>query len=110
MMYFKDAVRLSDLARPQLVLAMVLADQVYDSLGVVECWITSINDSVHGTNSKHYRGEAFDMRSKNLTTDQKILAHSRLRAKLGPLGYDVLLEDLGGSNEHFHIEWDPKYE
>lgn len=108
MLYFKDNVRLGELARPQLVFAMVLCDQIYSSLGMDECWVTSINDSVHGANSKHGKGAAFDMRSKTLTGDQRQDAWQKIRAKLRPLGYDVVLEDLGGNNEHFHIEWDPK--
>jgi hypothetical protein len=108
MLYFKDNARLGDTARPQLILAIMLVDQVYDGVNQPECWITSINDSTHGPNSKHFTGEGVDIRTKNLTATQRTLVVGRLQSKLGPLGYDVILEDEGGNNEHLHIEWDPK--
>jgi hypothetical protein len=66
--------------------------------------ITSINDGVHSTNSRHYKNEAIDLRSKNfLTREMKRKFRSEFELYLGPK-FRVLLENLGTENEHFHIQ------
>ncbi len=70
--------------------------------------ITSGNDSTHKTGSLHYSGNAIDIRSKSF--ESAAAKHAFLAAvlkRLGP-GYEGFLEDEGGPNEHFHIEYDPK--
>lgn len=77
--------------------------------------ITSIYDGKHSPNSRHYRGEAIDLRSKNFPT---VAAKRAFRAELenalnthpvalasgvGNL-FRVLLEGIGTPNEHFHIQ------
>jgi len=108
MLKFKDTVRLGPFFTAHLAMALVLTDQIYADVGAAECTITSIHDSEHSAKSKHYFGRAADIRSKTLTADQKTIVLVRLKARLAPLGFDVLLEDRDGPNEHLHIEWDPK--
>ena len=70
--------------------------------------ITSANDSKHMKGSKHYTGEAIDIRSKNFPSKrskQDFIAKVLLR--LGP-GYEMFLEGVGTENEHFHLEKDPQ--
>jgi hypothetical protein len=65
---------------------------------------TSQNDSVHSKNSRHYKDEAIDIRSKSFKTlTSKIRFRDRLRLKLGQMFY-VELEDIGTKNEHFHLQ------
>ena len=70
--------------------------------------ITSINDSQHMGNSRHYTNEAIDLRSKDFISN---VAKSRFRENLenflnenNPDKFTVLLESLGKDNEHFHIQ------
>lgn len=99
----KFGVKLAGL-QPQTVLALIVTNDCFRNFGE-ELVVTSCNDSRHGVNSLHYKGLAFDARSKGLVCDKKELL-KELRTRLGP-EFDVLLEDEGGENEHFHIEWDP---
>jgi hypothetical protein len=69
--------------------------------------ITSGNDSTHMDGSKHYSGEALDIRSKTFESEaSKRRFMSDVLARLGP-DYQAILEDHGGPNEHIHIEHDP---
>lgn len=109
MLRFKDSVRLGSYLTSQLCLGLVVADQIYESMGVSECWVTSVHDSTHKNDSLHYLGRAVDLRTKTLTSHQRTEVVIKLKGRLGPLGFDVLLEDKGGPNEHIHIEWDPRF-
>ena len=64
--------------------------------------ITSARDSVHGTHSKHYIGDAIDTRIFYFTKDVVQLVVKELKDALGA-NYDVVLE-----GNHIHIEFDPK--
>ena len=73
-----------------------------------EIVITSGMDGKHMKGSKHKTGGALDVRSKTFPSAQSkrdFLIH--LRQRLGP-HFDLILEDEGGENEHFHCEFDPK--
>lgn len=66
--------------------------------------VTSVNDSKHKTDSKHYKDMALDLRShnfKSLFIKQQFA--NRLEMALGPK-FSVLLESINASNEHFHIQ------
>lgn len=67
--------------------------------------ITSANDSSHMARSLHYEDKAIDVRSMNLTDTQKRLILEQLKLQLDQ-DYDILLENIGTNNEHFHIEFD----
>lgn len=96
----------------------VLLPCIYDIFPVlVEIWkdksgkkatITSANDSTHGQKSLHYENRAIDVRSQDLSEQEKDTILSALKSKLNPIGYDVILESRGKTSEHFHIEYDPK--
>jgi hypothetical protein len=107
MIYLKHSVKLR-LLQPQLVLALQVADAIWRRHDVLDCVITSANDSQHSAASLHYKGLAADLRSRNIpnvAVKEQILAE--LREALGG-DFDVLLEALDTPNEHFHLEWDPK--
>lgn len=64
--------------------------------------ISSGSDSTHMAGSKHYTGEAIDLRSKTLGPLKGTLV-ATLRAELGPQ-FTVLLEHEGRPQEHVHIQ------
>lgn len=76
-------------------------------LGLPDMVITTGRNGVHMTGSKHYTDDALDFRTKHLTAPQRAALVGVLRRRLGP-AYDVILEDVGGANEHGHCEFDPK--
>jgi hypothetical protein len=104
MLHFKIGVGVVGLM-PQMLLALRVVE---DQMNILHCdtIVTSCNDSQHMSGSKHYSGAAFDFRTKHTGRSQAI--GDAVRKELGPLGFDVLLEDLGGLNEHLHVEYDPK--
>lgn len=66
--------------------------------------ITSMNDSNHTPNSKHYKNEAIDIRSKNFKDQvDKHIFRYELELCLGPF-FTVLLENENTANEHFHVQ------
>ena len=56
----------------------------------------------------HSFDKAIDLRTKNLTDEQKDKVYTALREALFADGYDVILEYRGQAEEHIHIEYDPK--
>ena len=73
-----------------------------------ELTVTSINDSGHGVDSKHYKDMAIDLRSKSFPSAMKLDFVDKFAHHLNILSkgtkYTVLLEGLGTANEHFHIQ------
>ncbi len=66
--------------------------------------ITSINDGVHKSDSKHYKNQAIDLRSKSFKTEEdKFEFCSKFQKFLGPR-FSILYEYPGMTNEHFHIQ------
>jgi hypothetical protein len=63
--------------------------------------ITSANDSVHMSDSKHYHNEAIDLRSHNLKSPDEV--RMLLKSKLGDK-FTVLYESPGKPNAHIHIQ------
>lgn len=107
MLKFKDTVRLGEYFSPQILLAIVVAEMLLKDLGA-ECWVTSLDDSKHSVESKHYTGQAVDLRTKNLDEEQKTAFLIRMKGRLTQLGFDVILEARNTDNEHLHVEYDPK--
>lgn len=105
-MKLKGGVKLTDL-QPMTVCGMVVVQNQYERTGA-ELVITSCNDSQHSTSSRHYKGLAFDCRTKGVMAREMVqpLAIS-IREALGA-EWDVILEDWNEDNEHIHVEYDPK--
>lgn len=97
----KGGVKLSIL-EPQVVLAVMVAKDVYEVLGAEEFVITSVNEGPHKKGSKHFTGQAFDCRIWTLPTDHVDIAATMIQQQLGH-EFDVILEET-----HIHIEYDPK--
>lgn len=99
-MKLKSGVKIQGI-RPELLFALNVADRIYNTRGK-ELVITSLNDGVHSPGSKHYSGDAADLRTRFFTHPQQKEIEARLVASLGQ-DYDVVLE-----NDHIHIEYHPK--
>lgn len=81
--------------------AAIIAESVLESFGV-KLVITSCMDGKHKDGSLHYKGLAFDARSRDLAPSFQVHARDEMKKRLGK-DYDVVLE-----KDHFHIEYDPK--
>jgi hypothetical protein len=103
-----------DGVKPEIIVALIVADQVYHSFNQPLVW-TSAKDGKHKTGSKHYSGEAIDIRTNHIPNmDAKLAIVEDIKRRLTE-DYDVLFEDdLFDENgkqlkyEHIHIEFDPK--
>lgn len=90
----------SGVAPHNLIIAAGIANTAQE-LGL-ELVITSGTDSVHMKGSKHYTGDALDMRTSNLTPEQLKAVMASIQARLGK-AYQLIRE-----TDHLHIEYDPK--
>lgn len=102
-MVLKQGVRVLGI-RPEVVLALIVADGVWSRSGV-DLVVTSAIDGTHTRASKHYTGCAVDLRTHGMADPEK--GTTELRDALGA-DYDVILEGKGTPNEHCHVEFDPK--
>ena len=99
-MNLKPNVNLKNI-HPKLVTALVVCEWIYKTYGI-ELTLTSVNDSKHGKNSLHPCGQAADLRTWNLTTEQQREITKKIKEAVGS-EFDVVLE-----SDHIHIEYDPK--
>lgn len=89
------------------ILGLCIVSKVFEKF-VVELVITEVTGGAHKTGSLHYAGLAVDIRSKNITDDLlKKLILENCKSRLGK-NFDMILENEGQDNEHFHLEVDPK--
>ena len=83
-----------------------------------EIIIVSAIEGKHSPTSKHPEGLAIDVRSWIYRDAEKQVLLRRWNMKLNPdwdydtrkgkKNYDIILENPGEKNEHFHIEYDPR--
>jgi len=116
-MRFKVGVKMPRTLDPRMFVAFDAIERAWytlyatNPLGEVpfEPTITSWADSQHGANSYHMRdGRAVDIRTKTIYRSLVISFADDLKKRIGALGFDVVLEDLNGPNEHLHIELDAR--
>lgn len=102
-MRLKAGVRIFGI-RPELVLALGIADDIWRQHGPVAegAVVTSVMDGVHQDGSDHYRGTAVDLRVTTL--DDPAAATAALRAALGE-DFVVLLER---TPPHVHVSFRPQ--
>jgi len=82
--------------------AMDVADALSNAIAGKDIVVTAILDGKHKTGSKHYEGNAFDMRIWIYSKSELSTLVSNLRGNLG-IDYDIVLHET-----HLHIEYDPK--
>lgn len=104
-MRLKRGVKLNGMS-PQILLAIVIAAPIFSKYQKRELVITSVTDSKHGRGSKHFIGNAVDLRTRTLdkapSQANARLVTNDLVVALGA-EFDVVLE-----KDHIHVEWDPK--
>ncbi len=106
MIYFKPNVRIKVFTPAIRFILFTLYDLNAKKLDAypIDWWVTSINDSTHLPNSKHYLDQAIDLRSKNFADEMsKKIFLAELKDKLGSK-FTVLYENAGEPQEHFHIQ------
>ena len=97
MLFLKPGVRLIGI-RPELVIAVIAAERVYEKAGH-DFTITTCVDGQHSRGSLHYAGAAIDVRTRDVPAGDLPKLVSRI---LGP-DFDVVLE-----TDHVHLEFQPK--
>lgn len=87
--------------RPEILLAVIITQGVYDQFGA-ELVLTAGIDGAHTEGSFHYSGCAVDFRTNNLKPGEPETVLKLLQARLGP-DYFVQLE-----GDHIHCQFKPK--
>ena len=100
-MIFKDASLGFQSLKPQLTLALMVLDGVFEK-NDSELVITSINDARHSKTSLHYSGAAVDIRSRNIPDKEFLLKKCKEALGYSP-DFDMILEF-----DHYHLEYQPK--
>ena len=111
-MRFKTGVKMPRVLDPRMHVALDAIERSWldvrqlDEDTPTEPTITSWADGVHRVGSYHYSGRAVDVRTKSLPREHVPLFVADLKRRIGSLGFDVVLEDFDGPNEHLHLELD----
>ncbi|HRU10063.1 MAG TPA: hypothetical protein P5144_11865 [Thermoanaerobaculia bacterium] len=98
------AVRVAAIS-PAIFRAIAEAADLWGSRGLALV-VTSLNDGEHRPGSRHYSGDAVDLRSHNVPPELRAQLAIDLAARLGAT-FRVLHEAVGTPNEHFHVELRP---
>ncbi len=110
--------------RPEIAVACQTVETVYERLAIwkpfefelgdrgpmpdprdCELVLTSGTQGRHSTTSLHYAGAAVDFRTHNVSNGRQL--RDEIDERLG-LDFDVLFEHDGESNEHLHVEFQPR--
>jgi len=87
--------------KPEILIGVIIANDTFSKLGH-ELVITAGLDGVHMKGSKHYIGQAVDIRSRDILPERLLTVFAALKMNLGA-NFDVVKEDT-----HIHVEFDPK--
>ena len=105
---FKKGVKVDGITK-ECIYAMSVADNYFNLYLDRDIVVTSVNDGRHMKKSKHYEGNAFDLRTWTTDTsgvqidkEEKQCIGANIYKRLGNK-YDLLVE-----KDHIHIEYDPK--
>ena len=84
-------------------------DKAFKDNGKPEPTITSTTGDTHKKGSKHYEGEACDIRANDITDEEEKKIAKDIEKALGS-DYDVVPEFFPDtpSKDHIHVEYDPK--
>lgn len=92
--------------QPEILLALIIIQPIFmkENCNLV---LTEVTGGKHKHESKHYIGQAVDIRSKNINPISKEIILDNCKIALGE-NFDFILEGKGTENEHYHLEYDPK--
>jgi hypothetical protein len=112
MILLKDLSIKYDGLRPEMWFALGVACAIRQDLYKLNCVITSLLDGEHNPGSLHPKGYAVDLRTLDLTVQERQSFITSLRQELEPLGFQVIWEGGPGATAattgaHVHVEWDP---
>ena len=99
MLLLKKGVKIQGVTA-EMVLGIMIIYPIISEYG--NCVITSCKDGQHCRGSRHYRGDAVDIRTWYIPKNKEQYVLKELRKALGP-DYDVVLHTT-----HIHVEFDPK--
>lgn len=127
-MRYKKGVKIAGLV-PEVVAILPVVNDVYKGFGY-ECWVTAGLNGKHMKNSKHYTGEAIDIRTRvfcpahvtatirRLEKNNNVILLNKFRQAVIDRMTDLVVTALKGrlTDEfdivphptHIHIEFDPK--
>ena len=94
---------------PEILRAAIAIDPIFSAHGA-DLVITSGSENYKHSaeRSKHYSGDAIDVRSKNIPESERKSVAAKIKRKLGP-DFVVIYESAGKPYEHYHIHWAPVY-
>jgi hypothetical protein len=112
-MLLKDQAVQHDGLTVEMYFALGVADALKKQMFGKDLVVTSLLDGTHNPGSLHPLGKAADLRTLDLTVDERIRWHTVLKAALSPMGFDVVWEGGVGATPattgaHIHVEYDPK--
>lgn len=84
--------------QPELLLGLMIADGVY-SRNHYPMTVTSLTDGTHKAGSLHYKGQAADLRTRDVAMPLLGVIVREIKEALGA-DYDVILE-----GDHLHMEY-----
>lgn len=100
----KPGVEFGDSFAPAGARILEALKQIVRYLGF-DVTITSARDGEHsGPEDPHHKGEAFDIRTHDLSKPQKDTLLGLLKARLGDIHFFAFLEAAGTPNEHIHVQ------
>jgi len=94
----------ANILRALIVVESIYAKQNADTV------VTSGSERYKHTadRSAHYRGDAIDLRIKNITNGSRKALVRAIKRKLGT-DFVVIWEGVGKAHEHIHIHWSPRF-
>jgi hypothetical protein len=96
-MKFKQGIKIAGVC-PELLMGLMVVNHIFAYEFNVDMVITACTDGVHRTGSKHYVGQAVDIRISNISDPVGVV--NRLKFELDGL-FDIVLE-----KDHIHFEYD----
>ncbi len=100
-MLFKPGVKIFGIT-PELMTGLLVADGIYHAQGF-KMVVTSVVDGRHSLTSLHYAGQAADLRTRNMGTDDTKQEIGNLIRESLTSEFDVVVEKT-----HIHLEFQPK--
>lgn len=93
----------------EILSAALLIEPFYAKMGL-NLVITSGSEEYKHTayRSAHYRGDAIDIRIKNVVKADRSKVFKAVKRNLGT-DYVVIHENIGKPSEHIHIHWSPVF-
>ena len=88
--------------QPEMIVGLIAAQAVFAALEY-DFVITSVTEGKHRKGSRHYSGQAIDIRTRHLSDEVAIEALSRIKKAL-PNDFDCIKEKT-----HLHLEFDPRF-